>query len=67
MSILVIKGTMIYVQNNPLIIDEKKINVEIRSRHSESEKYKIFVEYVSNKNDYEGVTEWICTCLSGKR
>lgn len=44
----------------------KIISSEIHSRHSNSVKYKVFVKFVPNSNDYRSL-EWICSCKSGKR
>lgn len=43
------------------------IHAEIRSRHINSTKYRLFIRYVPNSNGTTGIDAWICECFVGKR
>ena len=51
-----------YVKLQPTII-----RVEIQSRHSESVKYRVYVEYEPRINGVEGIKRYYCECKNGAR
>lgn len=47
--------------------DYKLISALIQSRHSNKTKYKLFIKYLPNKNDYKAIDSWVCSCKVGLR
>ena len=53
---------MRYVKVKPTII-----RVDIRSRHSESVKYRVYVDFEPGRNGVEGIKRYYCECKNGAR
>jgi ABC-type antimicrobial peptide transport system permease subunit len=45
----------------------KMISALMQSRHSNKTKYKLFIQYSPNLNDYKAINAWVCSCKSGLR
>ena len=47
--------------------DTKILFALIRSRHSKSTLYKVYIRYIPNTRDDSSIQSWFCTCKSGSR
>jgi hypothetical protein len=47
--------------------DTKILFASIRSRHSKSTLYKVYIRYIPNTRDDSSIQSWFCTCKSGSR
>jgi hypothetical protein len=45
----------------------RTLSVIIRSRHSNSTKYNVYVKYQPNSDSVDGIECWYCTCKTGMR
>ena len=57
-----IKVNIELIENN-----SKILSAAIQSRHHNAVKYKIFISYLPNSNEYSSINGWICSCLTGLR
>ena len=53
---------MKYVRLEPTIV-----RVDVRSRHSESVVYRVYVDYDPDKNSVDGIKRYNCECKNGAR
>ena len=50
-----------------VILEPTIIRVVIRSRHSESVKYRVYIDYEPRKNGVKGIKRYYCECKNGAR
>jgi len=48
-------------------LKSKIVYAVIKSRHSNSTKYNVYVKYQTNSNSVDAIESWYCTCKAGMR
>jgi hypothetical protein len=48
-------------------LKSKIVNAVIKSRHSNSTKYNVYLKYQTNSSSVDAIESWYCTCKAGMR